>query len=1127
MTSNDKFELRGKSSREDGAIFGQIIDRLLAGEVLDVRRLREEYPDMTADVLEQLRAYQDMLPRENDGPSASTLGDYTIVRQVGRGGMGIVYEAWQNSINRRVALKVLPVGVAADSRTMARFVREAHISGKMKHPHIVSVYGMGVEAQTPYYAMEFVDGQTLASFLSRQRKNGPRGHIGGFANVTADPKTPEACVNEPDFATQPTALDADYCLRVAREFIGVAHGLHHAHQQGVIHRDIKPSNLMMEASETGVPPRSTAKTPEACVDDSIDPSQFSGRIRILDFGLARCAGGESLTMTGDIVGTVTYMSPEQARSDAGAGVDHRTDIYSLGATLYETLTLRPPVKGRTSQDTLSKILSEEPVLPRGINPNVPRDLETIVLQCLRKDPTDRYSDARAVALDLERFLRGDPLVARPQSTLERIARRSWRNRRLVSIVTVISTAILALIWFSRSQQRARQDLVWVQRAIPQVQECLEQRHYVDAFQLLKRAGQLAPDDSTIKALQRSITGRITVATDPPGAKVSIREYGKLDGAWLELGHTPFEAVEAPAGDYCWKFEHPSAGTQCCAREIVQSEDLTFDFEFSPPSGPNFGMKQLKAGEYLVSIQVKDEVERLSGFWMDQREVSNGEYQQFVDAGGYERSEFWPDEFELAGSILPFESAVDRFRDSTGFLGPSTWISGKYPRGTADRPVAGVSWYEAGAYARFCQKSLPTVYHWRAAAELHEVREIAPYSPGKMSNIDTKALAPVGKYPALTQTGLQDTIGNVKEWCTNREVKSNKRFALGGSWRDPAYSYAQMVSFSAWTREPTIGFRCVRYSTEGLPPKLLSAVKVQFPVDYRRRAPVSNLLVKSYEEQHYGYTRGELNPAVEKRVRETDSAMVEKITINTAYGERFSCLLYLPKGFKRPLQAMIYGGHNGFWHQKDLMDVLEQNLESPYLLDSGRAVLVPALFGHFQRTPGISAVDGELATREKTRDRRIRQVQDVMRLIDYVETRSDLDSNKLGYIAASSGAQKAPIVLAVEDRLRLGVLTSGGLASYEVMECCDPFNFAPHVTQPVLMLNGEDDSVYNLEQSQRLLFDLLGTAPEHKTHRVYPGDHGFEYRYSPQQTQQVRNAIVKWLDEKLGVPGKAAVEADIQ
>ncbi len=1045
-------------SAEQGALFGQIIDRLLTGEVLGVERLREEYPNISDEVLEQLHNYQDMMASDGNEPALSTLGDYSIVRQVGRGGMGIVYEAWQNSINRRVALKVLPAGVAADTKMLARFIREAQVVGKLKHPNVVSVFGMGVEAQTPYYAMEFVDGQSLADFLR--------------------------------LIDDPAASNAEFCSRMARSFVGVAKGLQHAHEEGVVHRDIKPSNLMFETNDQDASDR---------------------KLRILDFGLARHEGQDNLTMTGDILGTVAYMSPEQAA--ASNEIDRRTDVYSLGATMYESLTLQPPLKGKNTQETLSQIESTEPVSPRSINPHIPRDLETIVLHCLRKDPRDRYSDAKSVAIDLQKYLRGEAIVARPQSTIEKIARRTWRLRRTLTVGAIVATVVLSLAVFSRSQNRAKQDLEWVQDAMPRIQECIDQERYIEAFQLVKRVRHLAPENETVESLASLFLREISVSSDPPGAKVSIQEYGKSNGSWLELGTTPLEKVEAPVSRFRWRVELQSCAPQEFVRLVHHRKIPTsLEFPLSPKQGP-IGMLLVGGGNFrAVGIGRHAQVS-LPRFWMDRQEVANEAYQEFVDQGGYSRPDYWNQTFEQSnsegtdGQNLSFEEAMARFVDETGKAGPSGWHNGRHPKGEGKLPVSGVSWYEAMAYARFRGKSLPSVFHWRGESGFETS------APTTLSNIATEALAPVGESPALSPNGLRDMIGNVKEWCSNSTADSDERFALGGCWQDPAYAFHHVPTFSPWERSEAIGFRCVKYVDEMANSVFLGPVDKSYPIDHTKRRPLPVEKVQDYITQIYDYSPFDLEPELE-RIRETPQVTIEKITINSAYGERFDCLLYLPAGFKRPLQAMVTGCANGEWYLKD---VTENREEASYVLSSGRAVIVPAKYGHFGRHPGNSSVDGKLASPQQTQRRRVCQMQDYMCVMDYLQTRADIDQSKIGHIGFSSGASKLPMVLAIENRFRTGIMVSGGLASYEVLESCEPFNFAPLVNVPVLMLNRESDTVYPVGNAQEPLFRLLGTPAEHKRHMIFPGGHGFFSNATRKQTLELEQIIVDWLDKYLGEP----------
>ncbi|MCI0461121.1 MAG: protein kinase [Gemmataceae bacterium] len=379
------------------------------------------------------------------------LGNYRIVRYVGRGGMGVVYEAVQVSLGRRVALKVLPFAAALDGKQLQRFKNEAQAAAQLHHQNIVPVYAVGCERGVHYYAMQFIDGQTLAALIGelrqlegRQAAEGgePAGNKGslagemvsgrwaparpGAANLqVTGPYTP-ASPEEPaaDTSRQPQgALSTENSTRSTRFFrtaasLGVqaAEALEHAHQLGVIHRDIKPANLLVDGR---------------------------GKLWVTDFGLAQVRGDTRLTLTGDLVGTTRYMSPEQALGKRVA-VDARTDLYSLGATLYELLTLEPACPGRDREEVLRQIAFEEPCPPRRLNKAVPPELETIVLKTLAKNPAERYASAQELAEDLRRFLEDKPIHARRPTLRQRAVKYARRHRSVVLTATVSAAVALVL-----------------------------------------------------------------------------------------------------------------------------------------------------------------------------------------------------------------------------------------------------------------------------------------------------------------------------------------------------------------------------------------------------------------------------------------------------------------------------------------------------------------------------------------------------------------------------------------------------------------------------------------------------------------------------------------------------------
>jgi tetratricopeptide (TPR) repeat protein len=348
-----------------------------------------------------------------DPATPAALGDFRVLREAGRGGMGIVYEAEQVSLGRRVALKVLPAAAALDARQLQRFRNEVQAAAHLQHPHIVPVLAVGCEAGIPYYAMQFVDGRSLADVIAAARRGGPGpGPLGEQA-----------------------AYGPEYFRAVARLLVEAAEALEYAHQCGVVHRDVKPANLLVDGR---------------------------GHLWVTDFGLARVGGGPGagVTAPGDVLGTVHYMSPEQAVGDH-ARLDHRTDIYSLGATAYELLTLRPPFAGENRAVLVRRIAADDPRRARRVSSAVPRDLETIVAKAMEKNPADRYATARELADDLTRFLECKPIRARRATPWQVAAKWARRHRPVVTAVAVagavvVAVLVLAVVWLSITKEELRE-----------------------------------------------------------------------------------------------------------------------------------------------------------------------------------------------------------------------------------------------------------------------------------------------------------------------------------------------------------------------------------------------------------------------------------------------------------------------------------------------------------------------------------------------------------------------------------------------------------------------------------------------------------------------------------------------
>jgi tetratricopeptide (TPR) repeat protein len=416
-----------------GDLVEAVTERLQAGLPADVDALAGGHAGHAAALRELLPALQALAGAAPDGPAParpglSTLGDFRLLREVGRGGMGVVYEAEQVSLGRRVALKVLPFAAALHPRQLERFRTEAQAAARLHHTHIVPVFAVGSDQGVHYYAMQFIDGQNLAAAVA-----GLRGGAG--APAPPDASTAEAGAGR-TAGSGATSLLGDaggrrgpaYYRTVARIGVQAAEALEHAHQMGVVHRDVKPANLMLDAR---------------------------GHLWVTDFGLVRCAGDAGLTGTGELPGTLRYMSPEQASGRRGA-VDHRTDVYSLGATLYELLTLEPLCPGEGRGEVLQRVTAGEPRPPRRVDRALPAELETIVLKAAARDPDDRYATAQELADDLRRFLEDKPIRARKPAAAVRLRRWAYRRRGVLAAAALSGVAALAagLVTAARDRDRA-------------------------------------------------------------------------------------------------------------------------------------------------------------------------------------------------------------------------------------------------------------------------------------------------------------------------------------------------------------------------------------------------------------------------------------------------------------------------------------------------------------------------------------------------------------------------------------------------------------------------------------------------------------------------------------------------
>jgi serine/threonine protein kinase/Tfp pilus assembly protein PilF len=425
----------------------EFADRLERGERPNPDEFAGRYPEH-ASVIRQVLSCLNLVrlstptangPGPADGELQGVLGDYRLIREIGRGGMGVVYEAEQVSLRRRVALKVLPFASALDPRHLQRFRNEAHAAAQLHHTNIVPVYAVGFERGIHFYAMQFIEGRSLAEVV---RDLHEQDHP-GLARRPADAPNSERASSGAETAEKAGALSTELSARgpgyfraIARLGIQAAEALEYAHQRGVIHRDVKPANLLVDNA---------------------------ANLWIADFGLAQVRSDARLTMTGDLLGTLRYMCPEQALGQRDQA-DQRGDVYSLGITLYELLTLQPAFPGNDRKELLRQIAFDEPKPPRRVNRNIPAELETIVHKAIAKVPNERYASAQQLADDLRSFLEDRPIRAKPPSLTLRLRKWARRHRTLVGAATVVAAITLVVAgaaggWYLQERSARRTEFV--------------------------------------------------------------------------------------------------------------------------------------------------------------------------------------------------------------------------------------------------------------------------------------------------------------------------------------------------------------------------------------------------------------------------------------------------------------------------------------------------------------------------------------------------------------------------------------------------------------------------------------------------------------------------------------------
>jgi len=659
------------------------------------------------------------------------------------------------------------------------------------------------------------------------------------------------------------------------------------------------------------------------------------------------------------------------------------------------------------------------------------------------------------------------------------------KRKWTLYLNILATLVLGAL-FVYYFQKGRTDESLLNEKLPEIVSAYDSDALDIVYTETKKLLDEGNTNPIILNYYEKVTTPVSIFTDQDGVEVYFSQPRDTTEHTYALGIAPLNNVRVPNGVLKMTFKKGSATYS----EFVHPYYLSNEYNnFLLPVNDSIpknhillvgGKKPLSYPgiDHLPGIDIKP-------YSISKYEVTNKEYKEFVDAGGYEMPEYWDFPYEIDGKQLTFETTVKTFVDAFGQPGPAVWQYGSYPEGQANFPVTGISWFEARAYAKYKGLSLPNLYQWANAAMLSWASSFVP-----KSNFSKNQLVDVGSMESQNPRELFDIAGNAREWIINAiDNSQSKRGILGGGYKDDPYFFNDYYGQQVMDRSASNGMRLVKNlectSVVDTSPEEVVAIATR---DFLNEETISDEVFEIFKAQ-YDYPDHPLNAKVTNTTISSGSLKADRFEISLPYdGEGIlPGYVFYDSSYNKPYKPIIFFPGSNAIHLTNVDYMLKSTLTNfRYLLNEGYAIFQPIYISTYERVDDIKSDYPDDS--DKYKEHVIKWGKEYKRTIDYIVSRDDMDSANLSYFGVSWGGFMSNTLLAIDDRVQIAVLYVAGLCFQKSKKEVEAYLYTPRITMPVLMLNGEFDQFFPLETSQIPMYKLLGTPEEDKKHYVSKTGH---------------------------------------